>query len=297
MKILQSYWSKPLIMNDNSDGIFRSTGGWATKVTLYASRALSCLKLKEFYGNVEFITDKHGKSLFCDLLELPFTKVKVELDNINDYDQNLWALGKIYSYSIQDEPFLHVDSDVFIWSPFPEQLLKAPVIGQSLETNFEHNIDYFKHIEPLLDYTPAAILRERQNTNDIIEVNAGILGGNNIPFFKEYTREAFEMVDRNMDFFSQVTNKGAFNMVYEQFLLYCLAKERNIPVNLLLSEEYFIFSGYCDFDCIPVLGTYTHALGTYKKFHSIGNHIVERLKYEYPYYYDRIISLISRNFI
>lgn len=80
-------------MNDNTAGVFRSTGGWANKISLYSSCALSCLKLREIYGQVEFITDSYGKELFYDILELPFTSVKVEMDNINDYNQNLWALG------------------------------------------------------------------------------------------------------------------------------------------------------------------------------------------------------------
>lgn len=297
MKIIQSYWSKPLIMNDNSDGILRSTGGWADKISLYCSSALSCLKLREFYGEVEFITDKYGKELFYNTIGLPYTSVKVDLDDINDYNQNLWALGKVYAYSLQDKPFLHVDSDVFIWAPFFEDLLKSPIIGQSLETNFIHNVDYFNHIEPLLNFKSPAIVRERNVTNDIIQINAGILGGNDVNFFKEYTREAFELVDKNLDFFSRVNNKGAFNMVYEQFLLYCLAKERNIDIKCLLSEDYFKRSGYCDFDAVPVLGHYTHALGMYKKIKSVEYYIVERLKFEYPEYYERIIKLINRNYI
>jgi len=53
MKIVQSFWSKPMLMNDNSDAIFRSNGGWTDRIYFYMSWALSCLKFKEIYNEIE----------------------------------------------------------------------------------------------------------------------------------------------------------------------------------------------------------------------------------------------------
>lgn len=115
MKIVQSFWSKPMLMNDNSDAIFRSNGGWTDRIYFYMSWALSCLKFKEIYNEIELVTDINGKHLLYDILELPYTNVVTKLDDLNDYNHNLWALGKLYAYKLQQEPFIHVDSDVFAW--------------------------------------------------------------------------------------------------------------------------------------------------------------------------------------
>lgn len=105
MKIIQSLWSKPSLI----------TGGWSEKTFYYMSWALSCLKLKEFYNSVELFTDKKGKEFLIDRLQLPYDKVNIVLDDLNEFNSRLWALGKIYTYSIQHEPFIHVDGDVYIY--------------------------------------------------------------------------------------------------------------------------------------------------------------------------------------
>lgn len=73
------------------------------------SWALSCLKFKEIYNEIELVTDINGKHLLYDILELPYTNVVTKLDDLNDYNHNLWALGKLYAYKLQQEPFIHVE--------------------------------------------------------------------------------------------------------------------------------------------------------------------------------------------
>lgn len=298
MKIVQSFWSKPMLMNDNSDAIFRSNGGWTDRIYFYMSWALSCLKFKEIYNEIELVTDINGKHLLYDILELPYTNVVIKLDDLNDYNHNLWALGKLYAYKLQQEPFIHVDSDVFAWKKFPEKVLSSELIGQNYESNYRCNIEYFNKIKYLLDYIPTEILQETRDTGDIIQVNAGILGGNNISFFKDYVNTAFEMVEKNSTLFNKYpNNKGAFNMVYEQFLFYCMAKARKSKITVLLEENMINHSGLADFEQIPANKYYAHTLGTYKKFFYIGRYIAERLFLEYPEYYNRIVLLYKKNYI
>jgi len=75
-------------------------GGWSDKKYNYMSWAFSCLQFKKYYSEVELITDKLGKELLIDKLELPYTSVKVELDQLNSYHSDLWALGKIVKYNL-----------------------------------------------------------------------------------------------------------------------------------------------------------------------------------------------------
>ncbi|MCD8029667.1 MAG: hypothetical protein LUF85_02210 [Bacteroides sp.] len=209
MKIIQSLWSKPAT----------ETGGWSHQAFYLMSWALSCLKLKEFYDSVELYTDKKGKELLIDTLQLPYDKVHVVLDDLNEYNPTLWALGKVYTYSLQKEPFLHVDGDVYIWDKFPDSFAQAPLIAQNKEENYEHNILYAKQLvangfefEPYLNprYDP-----------DIIEANAGILGGNDIDFFQLYTNKVFEFIATNKE---RIESRGQhadgyINTIFEQYFL------------------------------------------------------------------------------
>lgn len=297
MKIVHSFWSKPIVMRDNSDAIFRDKGGWSNKLHYYMSWALSCLKFKELYGRIELVTDKYGKELLCDTLELPYTSVKVELDCLNEYNHHLWALGKLYAYSIQEEPFLHVDSDVYIWKKFPQKLLFSDLIAQNWEINYDVNAKFYQKLQNEFIFFPECIKdKEFPKVGEIFQANAGILGGNDIGFIKEYTQNAFDFIDKNQDNFEKLSSqKGMFNMVYEQYLFYQLAESKGKNITYLLNKVEDNFAGLADFHMLTYYQYYIHALGTYKKFQRIGVCVAERLFIEYPDYYYRIINLFNKN--
>ena len=132
MKIIHSYWSKPALYTGK--GVKEKTfGGWPSKKYEYMSWALSCLSFKKFYPNIELITDAYGKKTLVDELQLPYTSVKIELDVLNKYPTQLWALGKLHAYSLQEEPFIHVDNDIFIWRKFDDEIENAHLIAQHVD--------------------------------------------------------------------------------------------------------------------------------------------------------------------
>lgn len=51
-RIVQSYWSKAYQNTPNS--------GWAFRESHYMSWALSCLQLKQFYDEIELVTDRNS---------------------------------------------------------------------------------------------------------------------------------------------------------------------------------------------------------------------------------------------
>ena len=44
-----------------------------------------------------------------------------------------WTLGKLRAYAAQSEPFVHIDSDVFLWERLPDRLSGAAVLAQNPE--------------------------------------------------------------------------------------------------------------------------------------------------------------------
>ena len=121
MKIVQSFWSGNNWSLDKNYGWYSSKYHWLGWV-------LSVNQLRKFYDEVELVTDRIGYEILINKLKLPYSKVHVILDDLNQYNENLWALAKIKSYSFMNEPFLHVDGDVFIWEKFDEELLKQDII-------------------------------------------------------------------------------------------------------------------------------------------------------------------------
>jgi hypothetical protein len=89
--------------------LFKNTFGWAAPEYHLMSWALSSLQLQKIYQRVELYTNSNAAKILIDTLELPYYKVNITHDNINTANENLWALPKIITYSLQDDPFLHLD--------------------------------------------------------------------------------------------------------------------------------------------------------------------------------------------
>ena len=147
-----------------------------------------------------------------------------------------------------------------------------------------------------LSYFPNEILDERKSKKPILAYNAGILGGSDISFFKEYTAKAFEFVYKNRLHLSKI-NISSFNIFFEQYLFYCLANKQNKKVNVLIPETIGDnqYKGFGDFTKVPYEKHYLHLLGNYKKNDYFCKQMADRLRQDYPEYYYRIIELFKKN--
>ena len=85
MKIIQSFWT-------GKHSVVYSFG-WLSNKYHYLSWILSCNQLRKYYDEVELFTDSLGYSILIEKLKLPYTKVHIVLDELNIYDDNLWALA------------------------------------------------------------------------------------------------------------------------------------------------------------------------------------------------------------
>lgn len=290
MRIIQSSWAC------NQTDLLTSNAGWLAPEYNLMSWALSCLQLKQFYPDVVLYCDSVSATMLIDILKLPYSDVVVNLDVLNEYHPQLWALPKIYAYSQQEKPFLHVDGDVFIWQKFDEELLRSPLIAQNREIATVFYEEMMCSLESTLAFFPKEIISERELNNPIAAYNAGILGGTDLLFFEEFTRKAFEFVDKNSSNLSGI-NVTNFNIFFEQYLFYCLAKKNKKDVNVLLPETIGDnkYKGFADFEKVPYEKEYLHLLGTYKRNGFVCSQMAGKLRNDYPDYYYRIIELFKQN--
>ncbi|WP_430412125.1 DUF6734 family protein [Kordia sp.] len=289
MKIVQSFWSKP--MQTQSSGIEeRFSGGWLDKKYLYMSWALSCLQFRKYFDNVELVTDAYGKKILIDTLKLPYTKVTVALDELNPYPQDLWALGKIYAYSIQKEPFIHADGDVFIWEDITNKVKDAALYVQSFEVNMPVYHSHLSEVLNAFEYIPEVLKNLTPNEDVLTAINAGLFGGHDLDFIQEYTKTAFKFVNDNMNHMDKIT-KGPFNMIYEQLLYFYMAKQKGIHISSYFDEpnnfDLTQFSG------IPSKTKYIHPIGVFKKSLEVNENVAHKLLTEHPEAYFRIDELLK----
>jgi len=295
MKIVQSFWSKPFIETESlSLTDSRFNGGWPHRLFNYYSWALSCLQLRKFYDQVELVTDEFGKEILIDKLNLPYTHVSVALNNINHFHPGLWALGKLYAYGMQNEPFLHVDSDVFIWKAFGDDIIRGSLVAQNLENVKAPYSSTFKQICETFDRIPEFLWPVYKEPHCPC-CNAGILGGRDISFIKAYVAEAFSFLTDNLADVERVvtrTNAGHLNVIMEQVIFYAYALYSNLAISYLFPDATMIPPGVGHFHAAARNKEYVHCYGYYKGERLSYAGLEWKLMENYPVWHQKIGQLV-----
>ena len=132
MKIIQSFWSA-------GKDVYADGFGWKHPELHFMSWALSCLSLREHYDDVTLYTDSAGYDVLINKLRLPYTRVEVCFDNLKCLPR-YWGYTKILAYARQSEPFVYIDSDIYLPRPLPKRLERAALVAQ----NREYGTAYYK---------------------------------------------------------------------------------------------------------------------------------------------------------
>tara|TARA_B100002049_G_scaffold237277_1_gene227534 strand:+ start:13191 stop:13991 length:801 start_codon:yes stop_codon:yes gene_type:complete len=265
------------------------------------SWALSCLTYREIYSDVELVTDEIGFDLLIKKLKLPYTSIKVELDNLNNYSSRIWAIGKIHSYKIQNEPFIHVDGDSFIWERFDKRIENANLVTQQIDVDNGYYKEAIMNARKYDFILPDIIEQDLLKFQTIKSCNAGIFGGNDIAFIKDYCNLSFEFINNNSSKYNSNFNGAFYALLYEQLLFSCLARKRNKDITYYLNEDLKQTNDFLSGDVSNFLNKYksdkrfVHIYSTRKKLLKSCNELENQLELEYPQYYERVIRL-SRYF-
>lgn len=295
MKIVQSFWSKPGLSDTKINCC-----GWPQKQYNYFSWQFSALQFCKFYEEVELITDQYGYDLLINKFQIPYTNVKVILDELNDYHPKLFVVGKLLAYQRQDKPFIHADGDVFIWERLPKNLESAGLICQHKEAGNDYNKWYsnvFVEMASKLDYIPAAIWNSLDRHNSVIEsVNAGIIGGNDIDFFTRYSNEAFSFINENISRLDEI-NIFPANTVFEQFLFNAMAEGENRTIEFFKNDYNFFWKDFVDFTGLPTQVKYIHPPGKVKHERRVCDSLEFNFKSNYAPYYQRTVDLLKKHYV
>ncbi|WP_446745343.1 DUF6734 family protein [Silvibacterium acidisoli] len=295
MRAVWSFWSKP----------FREYKGriWYSPLHHLLAWGLSQRAARRHHPETVLITDSAGKALLVNCLGLSFDHVSTELDTLHSVDPGWWALGKLVAYSLQDKPFVHLDTDVFLWKALPQSLLCADVFSQCPEDH-----------PPLAEWcTPGDVEHafERQGATLPVEwewsrsrglryyreANCGIFGGNRVDFIRYYSNLAIDLVlnPEHAAAWNSFHDRSGFNMVVEQFLAQsCVDFHRSHPDSPFrgVSMRYLFQSLEEAFHPdSAVRAGFTHLLGDAKRDTSIASRIEQRCLDEDRDFYRHCVQL------
>ena len=291
-KIIHSFWSRPLRA---AGGPTLYAGSWKSPRSHLHSWVLSAMRAKESHGNITLVTDTEGARLLVDRLGLPYDDVKVTLDAADaEAPPELWAYGKLLAYEQQDEPFLHIDADVYLWKRLPDDLLNGRVVVQSTEGDSEFTFMDGVYLRPRARLNGLSVAKpDSWNKVDITKAyNCGIFGGTDMEAIRGYVAEAKKFVRdcaafgwRNLKIPTQ-----SMNVIFEQLTLYTYMAAHDVPVSQLYDPEQ-----HPDAEVRAMGLGYTHMMG--HKSGVVDPNVLDRLaarvRNEYPEQHERIERLFA----
>ncbi len=295
MRAVWSFWSKP----------FRGGKGrsWPSSLHHMLAWGLSLRLARIYFPETVLVTDTPGKALLVDSLGLSFTHVSTELDELRHCDPGWWALGKLVAYRMQEQPFIHLDTDVFLWKPLPAAMLAAPVFAQCPE---EHPpLDAWcgpQDIErafaagklPL----PAEWEWARSSTLHCFrEANCGIMGANRTDFVQYYASLAIDLITnpKYAAIWETFPDLCGYMMILEQFLLdACFEFHRSHPQSpfrgMYMRYLFPSFGEAYNHDAAARAG-FTHLLGDAKLDPHVSRRLEERSEQEDLGFYRHCLHL------
>lgn len=231
MKLIQSYFNHRITKTN-----INFSGGYLSPIVNWLSMAYSCLLLKRnnpneqlfFYGNETIV------HLFERLFKLPYDEFRI-IESKGEYADWFYCWPKIITYQEQDEPFIHIDTDVFMWKSMPQRLLNSPLVAQHMERDSNFYMEVYKQIEEDGIRLPQ-FLADCNDGKYINSYNAGLLGGNDIEFLRDYLNEISNFLNENKDKILHSDRKFLYNVVFEQWLFYGLSKKMNKKVCTFYKE-------------------------------------------------------------
>jgi hypothetical protein len=244
MRIVHSFWSKPMLDDEGKKISNLSYNNWVNKKMFYYSHVLSFILINKYYkGKTTLVTDRFGKSLLVDTLKLEYDKVVVELDCLNFYPSKMWALGKIYTYSLFQEPFIHLDFDFLLSKPFEKSFVEADLVAYMDENDEIRQKGYSDFVNKyFINYSLSENTKKYFFDYQRIAYNAGVFGGSKYSLFKELWNLTEEIMNDNQGKIHTdlELNKESFsmtNVILEQYLFACLAEEKKIKVKCLHQND------------------------------------------------------------
>lgn len=264
MNIIMSLWTKPCLEGKSH--------GYSNIECMIDSIILSANVVKKHYSEIHFYTDNQGYEWIKPHLDnLPFTKIEICLDEINWLDDTYWSLGKIYVYSLQKEPFIHIDNDVFIWEKFPDYLLEKDFLFQEVEP-FNNSIWDFYNVA--LKIYGQAIPKEIILPNSAF--NCGVFGcltENAMKTIPTYYNIGYKFVKKTKLITNlqkeALSNRWLASVVIEQVFIYSLVtNNEELTWDILTNEDgsYKL--------------KYSHQIGATKRNKVVENKIRERVYFK-----------------
>jgi hypothetical protein len=296
MRAVWSFWTRPFQAHRHRI--------WASEKHHLLAWVLSLETARRHFRATSLITDDDGARLLVDGVGLKFDHVSTELNALNQADPEWWCLGKLFAYRSQAEPFVHIDSDCFLWNPLPERMTSADLLAQNPEWFPYGGGPYYRPdiVESAVDSVQGWMpeeLRWYTSVGGDGGVNCGILGGNRLDFIRHYADTSIRLAQHssNQGAWIRLEDRIGRNLVVEQYLLAaCIEyhKVRPDSPHHGLDVQYLFGSLQEAFEPERAARAgFTHLIAFAKSDPDLARRLEARVRRDFPEYYERCARYVN----
>jgi hypothetical protein len=295
MKAVWSLWNKPLVAKRRQ--------GWLTPKHHLLSWVLSFELASRHYPDTCLITDDAGAEMLIDGLGLPFGSVSLALNALADHDPDWWAIGKLYAYAAQEEAFVHIDNDVFLWEPLPKSLEQASVFAQHPECT-PYGASFYRPESLEYDirrhggWMPEEFERYMPVGGDLKAENCGVIGGTRTDFIRYYAESAIRFIEHpdNQLAWQDRPKRDQDFIIFEQLMLSaCLAYHQGRQGSPYTDVSIsYVFDSYEDALTLADGIGYTHLVAESKRDPQLSIYLEQIVARDFPHYYQRCMDFLER---
>lgn len=250
----------------------RWSQGNKLKETIYMT-ALSVLYSHLWYEDIELYVDEIAYKF---LYMLPCRVTKIDIEN----NKELWMKSKIHALEVQDKPFIHLDTDVFITKKIDFKFNQCIIERREGQYGFHYRkqVEFFsKHASHLSHWH-----------NDLgYSFNCGIIGFNDMDLKNKFINAYYELEEiytKHRSSFLPLKQIGYEPcIVIEQYNLACLLAYNNIKPTKLLNGTTIKKQS----EISKKIG-YNHLYGISKYQKNIVSEIEHQLFNIFPYWYAQV---------
>lgn len=290
-----SLWSKPLLE--------RAAGtNWGTARHHLLSWVLSFETARRHYPRTALVTDDAGAELLVDRLGLPFESVSTRLNRLADRDPRFWCFGKLHAYAAQEEPFVHIDADVYLWRRLPPAVEAAPVLAQNPEL---FRLGYSDYRPEMIEgavraaggWLPDEFRVPGPLGSELRGACCGIFGGRDTAFVRHYADLACRLIEHpdNAPAWRALGDPGAYTVTVEQFTVEACASYHAGRAGSPFRDVRFAYLFESEAAAYARAGTegYTHLIGGAKADPAVLDQLDRRVRADYPDWYERCARLAA----
>ena len=297
MRAVWSFWSTPFAVSHHR--------AWLSDRHHLLAWVLSTMTARRHYGATALYTDDAGARLLLDGIGLEFDHVSLALNALHAQDPEWWALGKLHTYRLQTEPFIHIDNDVFLWRPLSPDPARAAVLAELPDYIWAGHPYYQPESfeRAIVDgngWLPPEWRWYRANWPEQRADGCGVFGGTHVEFIQHYATQGIRLMEepRNRAIWNGIHGKLGHNILFEQYLLAaCIEYHRNhsespycdVAVDYVFSSLDEAFG-----PAVAKRRGYTHLIAEAKRNPQLADRLEARVAEDYPAQYQRCIDYLSK---